>query len=479
MMDVKMRIDGASVDALDGRTLPVQNPATGETIAVIPRGSVNDVHGAADAAELAAPDWGSTPMRTRGKILFTGAQTVRRNLEDLARQLTIEQGKPLKEATDEIRGFSNVLEYYAACSGLFSGEYIEPATGGEAIVRREPVGTCGAIIPWNMPAIIMAWKTAPALLAGNPVILKPSSTAPLTVIALSEIMEQAGIPAGILNVVTGTGEEAGKALARERRIRVLSFTGSTETGKTVRELAAQRGTPVVCELGGSDPMVVMPDADIDAAVKGAVNGRFYNAGQVCTAVKRLYVHDQIAGDFISRLEKAIADLTFGNGLEYGVRMGPLNNRAGQEEIGKLVDYTLENFEGKIRSRGKPGQVLAETGYFYPPTLITDVPPWSRLFSEEVFGPILPVSTVPDLGTAIKYANSSIYGLGASVWTQDIRVIREFFSQVQAGVVWVNCHVTVPPEIPFGGTGESGTGRENGQYAIMNYTKSKTLYYGPL
>lgn len=477
-MDIKMRINGTGMDAVDGRTLPVLNPATGETIATIPRGSADDVHRAADAAELAAPDWGSTPMRKRGKILFMGAQAVRRDLDNLARQLTTEQGKPLREATDEIQGFCNVLEYYSACSGLSLGQYLEPATGGEAIVRQEPVGTCGAIIPWNMPAIIMAWKTAPALLAGNPVILKPSSTASLVVIALSERMEHAGIPAGILNVVTGTGIEAGEALARERNIHALSFTGSTETGKTVRELAARRGTPVVCELGGSDPMVVMPDADIERAVKGAVNGRFYNAGQVCTAVKRLYVHDKIAGDFISRLEKAIADLPFGNGLETGVWMGPLNNRAGQDHIRELVDATLEDGEGKVRSRGRPVQALPENGYFYPPTLITDVSSGSRLFTEEVFGPVLPVSTVPDLDTAIRYANSSVYGLGASVWTYDSRVIREFFSQIRAGVVWVNRHVSVPPEIPFGGTGVSGSGRENGRYALLQYTKSKTLYSGP-
>jgi len=476
MIDVKMRIDGMGADALDGRTMTVVNPATGETIATIPRCSIDDVHQAAGVAELAAPEWGRTPMRTRGKILFTGAQAVRRNVEELARHLTIEQGKPLREATDEIRGFCNVLEYYAACSGLPLGQYIEPATGGEAVVRYEPVGTCGAIIPWNMPALIMAWKTAPALLAGNPVILKPSSTASLTVIALAELLEHAGLPAGTLNVVTGTGEEAGEALARERGIHALSFTGSTETGKTVRELAASRGTSVVCELGGSDPMVVMPDADLDAAVKGAVNGRFYNAGQVCTAVKRLYVHDQIAGDFISRLEKAVTSLSFGNGLDPGTRMGPLNNLPAQEHIRKVVDTALDNLEGTIKSRGKPEKALEEKGYFYPPTLITDVPPWSILFTEEVFGPVLPVTTFPDLTTAIKYANSSIYGLGASVWTHDSRVINEFFSEVHAGMVWVNRHVSVPPEIPFGGTMASGSGRENGRYALLQYTKSKTLYY---
>ena len=477
MMAVKMRIGGAGADALDARTLPVVNPATGETIATIPRGSAGDVRRAAGAAELAAPGWAGMPMRTRGKILFNAAQAVRRDAGILARQLTAEQGKPLREATDEVRGFCNVLEYYAACSGISSGQYIEPATGGEAIVRQEPAGTCGAIIPWNMPVLIMAWKTAPALLAGNPVVLKPSSTAPLSVLALAEYFEKAGLPAGALNIVTGTGEEAGEALAKERSIRVLSFTGSTATGKAVRELAARHGTEVICELGGSDPMVVMPDADIDAAVRGAVNGRFYNAGQICTAVKRLYVHDAIAPDFIARLARAVAGLTYGNGLENDVRMGPLNNRAGHERIKGLVGTSLENREGTVISRGSAGHDLPKEGLFYPPTLLGDVPPDSRLFAEEVFGPVLPVATFPDLATAIRYANGSEYGLGASIWTHDTRAIREFFSKVRAGIVWVNRHVSVPPEVPFGGTGESGTGRENGRDAILHYTRPKTLYLG--
>jgi acyl-CoA reductase-like NAD-dependent aldehyde dehydrogenase len=477
MLDVKMRVDGAGVDALDGRKLPVLNPATGEQIAAIPRGSAEDVSRAAEAAEIAAPDWGRTPMRARGKILFVASQAVRKNVDELARHLTMEQGKPLREAADEIRGFCNVLEYYAACSGLSPGEYTEPATGGEAVVRYEPVGTCGAIIPWNMPAIIMAWKTAPALLAGNPVILKPSSTASLTVIALSELLEQAGIPAGILNIVTGTGEEAGEALARERSIRALSFTGSTGTGKIVREHAARRGTPVTCELGGSDPMVVMPDADIDVAVKGAVNGRFYNAGQVCTAVKRLYLHEAIAPVFIKKLAGAVEALRFGNGLDPDVRIGPLNNQAGQARIQSLVEQVKEKQEGTVAVTGKSGKDRHPDGYFYPPTLITDVPSTSPLLTEEVFGPVLPVVVVPDLDAAITSANTSPYGLGASVWTHDTRVISEFYSRIHAGIVWVNRHVSVPPEIPFGGTLASGTGRENGRYALFHYTQARTLYYG--
>jgi acyl-CoA reductase-like NAD-dependent aldehyde dehydrogenase len=328
-----------------------------------------------------------------------------------------------------------------------------------------------------MPAIIMAWKTAPALLAGNPVILKPSSTASLTVIALSELLEQAGIPAGILNIVTGTGEEAGEALARERSIRALSFTGSTGTGKIVREHAARRGTPVTCELGGSDPMVVMPDADIDVAVKGAVNGRFYNAGQVCTAVKRLYLHEAIAPVFIKKLAGAVEALRFGNGLDPDVRIGPLNNQAGQARIQSLVEQVKEKQEGTVAVTGKSGKDRHPDGYFYPPTLITDVPSTSPLLTEEVFGPVLPVVVVPDLDAAITSANTSPYGLGASVWTHDTRVISEFYSRIHAGIVWVNRHVSVPPEIPFGGTLASGTGRENGRYALFHYTQARTLYYG--
>jgi acyl-CoA reductase-like NAD-dependent aldehyde dehydrogenase len=472
-----MRINGTGTDALDGRTIPVRNPATGDVIGTVPRGSADDVCRAADAAGAAFPAWRGMPMRARGKILFAAALSVRGQLDDLANLLTREQGKPLRESADELRGFCNVLEYYAGCSGVSDGQYIEPGTGGYAIVRQEPVGICGAIIPWNMPAIIMAWKTAPALLAGNPVILKPASTAPLTVLQLAELLDRAGLPPGILNVVTGTGGEAGEALVREKGVCALSFTGSTITGERIRELAAMRGIPVTLELGGSDPMVVMPDADRDAAVRGAVNGRFYNAGQVCTAVKRLYIHEQIAAEFIRRLEKAVGSLTYGNGLEPGVQMGPLNNRGGYDHIKKIVELALDHNEGKVRAMGQPAHILPKNGNFYPPTLVMDAPPASRLVTEEIFGPVLPVTAVPDLDTAIRYANSSPYGLGASVWTHDTRVIREFFSRIRAGVIWVNRHMGVPPEIPFGGTGASGSGRENGRHALLHYTKTKTLYYG--
>jgi acyl-CoA reductase-like NAD-dependent aldehyde dehydrogenase len=278
--------------------------------------------------------------------------------------------------------------------------------------------------------------------------------------------------------VTGTGAEAGDALVKEKDIQALSFTGSSETGRSICALASDRGIPVTLELGGSDPMVVMPDADIDAAVKGALNGRFYNAGQVCTAVKRLFVHEQVADQFYRKLERAVADIKYGSGLDPDVRMGPLNNRGGYDHIRSVVESVTGRQEGVVHASGKAGKEISSKGLFHPPTLVTEVPPSSRLLMEEVFGPVLPVVTVPDLETAIASANSSQYGLGASVWTHDTRVINEFYSRVHAGIVWVNRHVSVPPEIPFGGTKASGAGRENGKYALLHYTQSKTLYYGP-
>ncbi|HOX36142.1 MAG TPA: aldehyde dehydrogenase family protein [Methanoregulaceae archaeon] len=478
MVEVGMRINGSEVAAAGGATIAVMNPANGEQIVTIPRGTAEDIGKASDAAATAFPGWKAVRMRDRGRVLFAAAQEGRRQVADLARLLTTEQGKPLREATDEIRGFCNVLEYYASLSAQPLDQFIDLGAGSGAVVRQDPLGTVGAIIPWNMPALIMAWKTAPALLAGNAVILKPSSTAPLTVLRLAGILEKSGLPPGTLNVVTGTGGEAGEALLHDPGIAALSFTGSSATGEHVCEVASRAGVMVNLELGGSDPMVVMPDADIDAAVRGAVHGRFYNAGQVCSAVKRLFVHETIADEFQQKLAAAVREVRVGNGLDPEARMGPLNNPAGYDRIRELVSEVSTKEEGTVLTGGEAVGHLPENGLFFMPTIVTDVAPDSRLLSEEVFGPVLPVATFKDLDAAIRMANSTQYGLGASVWTHDTRVISRYYAEVHAGVVWVNRHVSVPPEIPFGGTGKSGSGRENGSLALLHYTKPKTLYYGP-
>jgi len=343
------------------------------------------------------------------------------------------------------------------------------------IVRRRPLGICGAIIPWNMPAIIMGWKIGPALVAGNTVVLKPARTAPLTCTKLAEILGGAGLPPGVLNVVTGPGETVGREIARNPSIRKVSFTGEVETGKQVALDAAPALKRLTLELGGSDPMIVAGDADIGKAVEGAVRGRFYNCGQVCTAVKRLYVDESIADEFVRRLTARVEAIVVGNGMDRGVGMGPLNNRAGFDRVVGLVDAVRERAEGEIVAGGRaPFGEQYDRGLFFLPTLVAGVPHDSPLFAEEVFGPVLPVATVSGIDEALDLANNSRYGLGASVWTRSADVIARATEEVEAGIVWVNQHLKIPPEVPFGGTKESGFGRENGSRALEEYMEEQAV-----
>ena len=473
-----MRINGVEVPSASAEWWDVMNPATGEVIDRVPVGSPEDVRVAVESAESTFFKWSEKTMRERGVLLFHAAAMVRDDHKRLARLLTMEQGKPLREATDEVRGFCNVLEFYAGLSSQPAGDAVHLGSQGDCMVLHEPLGVCGAIIPWNMPVLIMGWKTAPALLAGNTMVLKPSTTAPLTILSISAILEKAGLPPGVLNIVTGSGGSTGEAIVTHPSVQKVSFTGSCATGCRVRELAGSRNKDVVLELGGSDPMIVMDDADVEKAVEGALRGRFYNAGQTCTAVKRLFVHKDIAGSFISRLKVRVESLHIGNGLDPKVEMGPLNNRHQYDTLSEIMRSVKENREGTILTGGSPVKGEGyDNGYFFEPTLVGDVAEDSSLLTGEIFGPILPVVVFPDLDTAISQANRSPYGLGASVWTSDLATVKRVFQDVHAGIIWVNRHLTVPPEIPFGGTKESGIGRENGHRAIDGYTRTKTLFLG--
>ncbi|HUU74511.1 MAG TPA: aldehyde dehydrogenase family protein [Methanoregulaceae archaeon] len=464
--------------ATDERWIPVFNPATGEEIDRVPQGTIYDVDDAVNAAEGAFDSWAGKTFRERGMIFSRGAGLIRQHVDELSRLLTSEQGKPLKDATDEIRGFANILEFYAGISAALQGELLRLGGSGDVMVTREPLGVCGAVIPWNMPAIIMGWKIGPALLAGNTLVFKPASLTPLTNLKLADFLESAGLPPGVLNIVTGRGDSVGEAIVRHPAVRKVSFTGDMETGKRIRELVAARPKELTLELGGSDPMIVWKDADIGKAVTGAVRGRFYNAGQTCTAVKRLYVHRAIGDEFISRLQKAVESLKLGNGLTPGVEMGPLTGPEQREKIEQYVENVRSGCQGNIISGGSsPSGPEYEKGYFYTPTLVTEPTPECILLHQEVFGPVLPVMCIDDLDTAISHANDTPYGLGASVWTRDLGVVKVVFSGVQAGIVWVNRHLTVPPELPFGGVKESGMGRENGSQAIHSYTRTKSLFLG--
>lgn len=473
-----MRIGGKDVEGIDERRIEVKNPATGELVDRVPAGAKEDVSCAVDAAEAAYGAWAKKSMRERGMILFHAAQKVRDQHKDLARLLTLEQGKPIHESIDEVRGFASILEFYAGISAHSSGEAIRLGPAGDCMVVREPLGVCGAIIPWNMPVLIMGWKVGPALLAGNSLVLKPASTTPLTTLKLAGILDSAGLLPGALNIVTGSGESVGAAIVRHPLIRKVSFTGDCITGSKIREMASAHMKDLTLELGGSDPMIVMDDADIDRAVEGALRGRFYNAGQTCTAVKRLYVHEKIADAVIRKLQVRIEAFRTGNGLEPGIDLGPMNSSGQREKISQVVKETRDNHEGTILTGGSFLEGRAyDAGHFYAPTLVTGISPGARLVTREIFGPVLPVMTVPDLDTAIREANTTRFGLGASVWTKDLATTKRVFDEVKAGIIWVNRHLTVPPEIPFGGMNESGIGRENGQYALDSYSRTKTLFLG--
>lgn len=473
-----MRIDGREITSSTDQWIPVINPATGEQIDRVPRGGPDDVDQAVEVGEKASDTWSGKTPRERGKILFKAAEIVRGDYQRVAELLTLEQGKPIKEAIDEVRGFANILEFFAGISGHLQGDYIPLGPLGDSIVCREPHGVCGAIIPWNVPAIIMGWKVAPALVAGNTMVIKPSSTTPLTNLNLAKILDTAGLPPGVLNVVTGDGKSVGMAIVKHPRIHKISFTGSTATGKAILEKARGQLKEIALELGGSDPMIVWKDANIDKAVSGVIRGRFYNAGQLCNAVKRLFLHEAIADQFIDSLKARVEALRVGNGIDSSVDMGPLHSGEQQEKIEMLVDHVRERGEGTIITGGI--SLVGEgynRGFFYAPTLVTDVEPGSPILTEEVFGPVLPIMRFPDLDTAIDGANRSQYGLGASVWTENIGVMKTVFRRVNAGFVWVNRHHTVPPELPFGGIKESGIGRENGFQVLHQYTRTKSLFLG--
>jgi acyl-CoA reductase-like NAD-dependent aldehyde dehydrogenase len=472
---MKMQISGKDVESCSGEFFDVINPATGELVDRVPRGTGEDVATAVEAASLASENWASVSPQQRAGVLYRAVEVVRHKRDALAVLLTKEQGKPLKEAKNEIEGFANVLEYYCGLSSSLIGNFVEVPQNGYAVTVRKPLGVCAAITPWNMPALIMAWKIGPALISGNTFVLKPASNTPLTNLTLASILNEAGLPEGVLNVVTGPGELIGEALVKERKVRKVSFTGECATGKRVAELAVNGNKRVTMELGGSDPMLVCDDADLESAVSGALRGRFFNCGQTCTAVKRIYVFESIAEEFIKKLETAIRKLRVGNGMEENIDMGPLNNRNQWGYIQELVAEIKEKDEGRIITGGKvPADSACCRGYFFEPTLITDVPQESRLLKEEVFGPVLPVVRVKDLDEAIEAANNTIYGLGASIWTKNLDRAVLGCEQLKAGIIWINQHLKVAPEVPFGGVKESGIGRENGPYALSEYLDTKTI-----
>jgi succinate-semialdehyde dehydrogenase/glutarate-semialdehyde dehydrogenase len=473
----KMFIGGESVDSVTGQTSEVRNPATGDVVDTVPKGNADDVRRAIDSAEAAFDEWSHTSAEERAELLFKAAAAVESERKNLSEILTREQGKPLQEASTEIEHFLHGLDFYAGLASKVRGAQVPlPAKNAYGMVVRKPLGVCGAIVPWNFPITLMGTKVGPALAAGNTVVVKPASTTPLTTIRIIELMNQAGLPKGVLSVVTGPGGVVGEELISNPKVRRIAFTGESGTGKHVAAVACSDFKRVTLELGGSDPMIVCDDADIQKALTGAMVGRFWNAGQACLAVKRLFVFDKVYDEFVEGLVGKVSRYEVGDGMtrpdKPKIRMGPLHTAEQREEIEAQVKDAIERGAKVLLGGARPEGDQYGKGYFYLPTILVDVPDDARAVQEETFGPLLPIFRVSSLDEAIERANKSIYGLGSSIWTKNLDNIETAIDRIQAGNVWVNSLHYGYDELPFGGVKASGFGREHGPEALDYYLEPK-------
>jgi aldehyde dehydrogenase (NAD+) len=472
-------IAGQWVQAASGATVETRNPAdTDEVVGVYPRCGVDETRQAIDAAHAAQPAWNAIPPPKRGEILFRAAVILESRAEQVAREMTREEGKTLPEARGEVNRAVNILRYFGGEGARLTGE-ITPSERDRVVIHtlRRPLGVVGLITPWNFPIAIPAWKTAPALIAGNAVVLKPSDLAPLCSVRLVEALDEAGVTKGAINLLTGPGSKVGHEIVTNPKVRAISFTGSEQTGSGIALEAAKRRARVQLEMGGKNPTVVLADANIDEAVSIVVNAAFFSTGQRCTATSRVIVEAPIVERFTRALAERTAALKVGNGLEAGIEVGPA---VDEKQLGTVLEYV-----GIARSEGARvlcgGDRLSSgphaRGWFTSPAVITDVQPEMRIAQEEVFGPVLAVLPARDLDHAIELANGIRFGLSAGVCTTSLSSAFEFVNRIEAGLVMVNLpSAGVEYHVPFGGSKASSMGmREQGPVAVDFYSELKTVY----
>ena len=471
-------IDGQWVDAESGKTFQTPNPATGEPLADVAEADKADIDKAVAAARRAFDGkWSKVSARDRGRMLYKLSQLIEQHSADLAALETADNGKPIKESlyVDLPQVVEN-FEYFAGWATKIEGETIPVPGRMFNYTLREPVGVCGQIIPWNFPLLMAAWKLAPALAAGNTVVLKPAEQTPVGAMELAKLIQEAGFPEGVVNVVPGYGETAGAALAAHPGIDKIAFTGSTEVGKLIAKSAAENLTKVSLELGGKAPNIVFADSDLEQAVAGAMMGIFYNQGQVCCAGSRLFVEEPIKDEFLAKLKERSEKIAVGDPMDKATQMGP---QVSEEQLNRIKGYVdIARGEGAtVLAGGEPPQLTGgfEKGYFFRPTIFSEVKNQMRVAQEEIFGPVVSVITFKDEDDLIKQANDTIYGLSAGIWTRDITRAHRFAKEIKAGVVWINTYNMFNAASPFGGYKQSGYGREMGRHALELYTQVKSVW----
>lgn len=462
-MSYKLLIGGKLVDG--DQTMNVVNPATEEVLAACPRASMSQLNQAVAAAKAAFPSWSATTMADRKKALLTIADIIEKNATELARLLTQEQGKPLADATGEVYGTAAFFRYFTALD--LPVKVIEDSPGKRVEAHRKPLGVIGAIVPWNFPMILMAFKVPPALLAGNTIVLKPAPTTPLTSLRLGELIKDV-LPAGVLNIITDANDLGG-ALTAHPDVRKISFTGSTATGSKVMAGAAAMLKRITLELGGNDAGIVLDDVNPKEMAPQLFQSAFQNNGQVCIAMKRLYVHESIYDEMCSELAKLADAAIVGDGLKQGTQLGPLQNKMQFDKVKEIIEDARKT--GNIIAGGLAPE---QAGYFIRPTIVRDISDGTRLVDEEQFGPVLPVIKYSDPQDAVARANASPYGLGGSVWSSNPERAYALANQMDSGTVWVNQHADLAPNIPFGGAKQSGLGTELGEEGLAEFTQLKII-----
>jgi acyl-CoA reductase-like NAD-dependent aldehyde dehydrogenase len=461
------------VDGID--RLELRDPARRQVIGDAPNAGPEEVDRAVQAAKEAFATWRKVPGATRGQLLLAGAHRVAAAIDELAPILTAEQGKPLREARLELHRFVETLEHYAGLARNLRGQSVPDLDdGARGFVLKRPLGVVGAIVPWNFPTTLLGNKLGPALIAGNTVVAKPDETTPLTTLRVAQLLHDAGLPDGVFNVVTGLGHVTGEALIRHPDVAKVAFTGSTPVGKHVMAAASERLARVTLELGGSDPLIICADGDVDAAISAASMGRFFNCGQACLAIKRVYVEESVADHVVEQLAAKAEKLKLGPGDVQGTQIGPMHSDEGRELLAaQLADGVASG--GEIVAGGElPDDDQLADGWFHVPTVVAEPSHGSRLSTEETFGPVLPVWRVADVDEAIARANASPFALGSSIWTTDLRKATHAMEELDAGYTWVNSRTKVYDELPFGGLKESGYGKEHGIEALDYYQEEKSV-----
>jgi betaine-aldehyde dehydrogenase len=475
--DLKMLVDGRWVDAIDQSRFDVFNPATGEVVATVPSAQPADVERATTAARRLFDEgswWPGTPERERGRILLRASEIVRREHERLAKLETLDSGKTLGEAMEDIAEVAFMFEYYGGWATKVDG-YIPPV-GPDAmsLVVKEPMGVAVGITPWNYPMMMAVQKVAPAVAAGCTFILKPAEQTPLTALEIPKILEEAGLPTGVLQVLTGFGETAGAPLVESPLVDKVGFTGSRDVGKIIMKTGADTLKRVTLELGGKSPNIVFADAEFDAAMQGSANGIFWNQGEICSAGSRVFIERGIYDDALAKLVEHAKGVRVGEGTDPDTTMGPLVSKEQQERVQHYIDIGEKEASIAVQGDVPSGGKLAG-GYYVPPTIFADANNDMTIAREEIFGPVMTVIPFETVDEVIELSNDNPYGLAAAVWSRDIKKAINTAKALRAGIVWINDTQPAPTEAPWGGYKQSGIGRELGKHGVEDYLEDKHIY----